>query len=300
VEFTGEEMLGRYLDLFQPYNTFTNAKFGRKLEYYQYMECFADFGTISKDKKYSRWAVQQAGRGWQAACSDPQAPKRPRGVKASSQQPAASSQQPAASSQQPAGELCVARSAAITPSLASGPRPCTRCRQYRQYLESLLGYLDSFYQRTQPLAQADKQFGKLEAELEEKWGLGQVEGWEDRGRGTLPPSELPIDLDVFESPEELETIGGGLLPAACCLLPAAGAAVALKLTPPHPSGADQLKEALQAMGLKCGGTPRQRAERLFLLKTQVLASLDRKHFAASGTVAMSEEDQAKQEQVGWG
>ncbi len=84
------------------------------------------------------------------------------------------------------------------------------CRQYREYLTSLVAYLESFYRRTQPLAQMHKQLGRLEAELEERWGPGQVQGWEDRGRGQLPPAELPIDLEVFESPEELETIGGGL------------------------------------------------------------------------------------------
>ena len=39
------------------------------------------------------------------------------------------------------------------------------------------------------------------------------------------------------------------------------------------SGADRLKEALQALGLKCGGTPRQRAERLFSLKGRDLQEL---------------------------
>ena len=84
------------------------------------------------------------------------------------------------------------------------------CRQYREYLTSLVAYLESFYRRTQPLAQMHKQLGRLESELEERWGSGQVQGWEDRGRGQLPPAELPIDLEVFESPEELETIGAGL------------------------------------------------------------------------------------------
>jgi hypothetical protein len=67
--------------------------------------------------------------------------------------------------------------------------------------------------------------------------------------------------------------------------------------PPPRTGADRLKEALQALGLKCGGTPRQRAERLFLLKAAPLAALDRKHFVPGASVAKSEADLAKQEQV---
>ncbi len=54
MEFTGEEQLGRFLDLHDQYNNFTNAKFGRKLDYYQYMDCFADFGAIPKTKKYTK------------------------------------------------------------------------------------------------------------------------------------------------------------------------------------------------------------------------------------------------------
>ena len=45
-----------------------------------------------------------------------------------------------------------------------------------------------------------------------------------------------------------------------------------------PAGADTLKSALQALGLKCGGTLRQRAERLMLTKTTPLEQLDQKLF----------------------
>ena len=44
-------------------------------------------------------------------------------------------------------------------------------------------------------------------------------------------------------------------------------------------GADTLKDALAKLGLKCGGTLRQRAERLILTKTKSLEELDRKLFA---------------------
>lgn len=45
------------------------------------------------------------------------------------------------------------------------------------------------------------------------------------------------------------------------------------------AGADALKDALAKLGLKCGGTLRQRAERLILTKTTPLEKLDRKLFA---------------------
>ncbi len=63
MEFTGEELLGRYLDLHQPFQAFTNARFGRKLDYYQYMDCFADFSAIPKERKYSRWGGRLAAAG---------------------------------------------------------------------------------------------------------------------------------------------------------------------------------------------------------------------------------------------
>ena len=45
------------------------------------------------------------------------------------------------------------------------------------------------------------------------------------------------------------------------------------------AGADALKDALAKLGLKCGGTMRQRADRLMLTKDTPLEKLDRKLFA---------------------
>jgi hypothetical protein len=44
-------------------------------------------------------------------------------------------------------------------------------------------------------------------------------------------------------------------------------------------GMDRLKEELTAKGLKCGGSLSERAERLFLLRTKTLATIDKKHLA---------------------
>lgn len=52
-------------------------------------------------------------------------------------------------------------------------------------------------------------------------------------------------------------------------------------------GADALKDALTKLGLKCGGTLRQRAERLLLTKTTPLEKLDRKLFAKGVVPAVS-------------
>jgi splicing factor 3A subunit 3 len=44
-------------------------------------------------------------------------------------------------------------------------------------------------------------------------------------------------------------------------------------------GAERLKEVLQGLGLKSGGSLRERAARLYLTKSTPLAQLDKKHFA---------------------
>ena len=53
------------------------------------------------------------------------------------------------------------------------------------------------------------------------------------------------------------------------------------------AGADALKDALTKLGLKCGGTLRQRAERLILTKTTPVEKLDRKLFAKGVVPAVS-------------
>lgn len=59
------------------------------------------------------------------------------------------------------------------------------------------------------------------------------------------------------------------------------------------AGTDKLKEALGALGLKTGGTPQQRAERLWLTKSTPLGQLDRKHFAKGSAAAMTPQEAAK-------
>lgn len=118
-------------------------------------------------------------------------------------------------------------------------------RQYKDYLEHLLEYLISFFQRTEPLQDLDRIFLKVETEFEEQWADGKVLGWENKGL-----EDDVIDLDYYSTAEEL-----------------------MEVRP------EKLKEALSALGLKTGGTIQQRAERLFLTKYTPLELLDRKHFS---------------------
>lgn len=145
------------------------------------------------------------------------------------------------------------------------PRKHKLTRQYNNYLLDLTGYLVSFFERTQPLQDVEKILSKVEGDFEDRWKAGSVQGWEDRGTGSgqSGTGELMIDMDDYESVDELVELGP-----------------------------EKLKQALTALGLKTGGTVQQRAERLFLTKYTALEELDRKHFA-KGPVTPEELKAAK-------
>ncbi|KAK9906790.1 hypothetical protein WJX75_008099 [Coccomyxa subellipsoidea] len=139
-------------------------------------------------------------------------------------------------------------------------------KPYREYLDGLLRYMESFHERTQPLGSLEKVYAKL-GDFDALWAAGEVPGWADRGQGTAgEDASSAIDVAAFASVEELETLGP-----------------------------DRLKEALAALGLKSGGTLRQRAERLFLTRDTPLTQLDRKHFAkgAAPAAVRSAEENAR-------
>lgn len=73
---------------------------------------------------------------------------------------------------------------------------------------------------------------------------------EEAGEGEQPPLPSKIVLKDYACPADLEVFG-----------------------------LDRLKEELASKGLKCGGSLRERAERLFLMRGKTLAQLDKKHLA---------------------
>ena len=102
----------------------------------------------------------------------------------------------------------------LEPAAAQLPSTCRLCRMQRirnsacrSYLESLLEYLQDFYVRTQPLQALDKVFKPLDS-FDEDFEEGRVGGWEDSGESRLASeAEGQIDLDAFDSVEELLTLG---------------------------------------------------------------------------------------------
>ena len=92
------------------------------------------------------------------------------------------------------------------------PRTLKFTKAYLDYVQSLLRYLISFHERTQPLKPVMKLLGSVEDRFEERWSGGEILGWEDKGEGTLPAdADLVIDPEAFDSPEELLALGARLI-----------------------------------------------------------------------------------------
>lgn len=141
--------------------------------------------------------------------------------------------------------------------------------EYRRYLEALLDYLVDFCQRVYPLMELATEFEKVEADFAEKWEAGTFQGWKkDAESAMVRQSGAHLDLSAFSSSEELASLG-----------------------------LDRLKSALQALGLKCGGTLEQRAQRLFASKGKPLDELDPAMFVskASGSTSAASGNRRQQE-----
>ncbi|KAK4759057.1 hypothetical protein SAY87_020358 [Trapa incisa] len=54
VEFSGEEAMGRYLDMHELFHLYVNSKFGEPIEYSAYLDTFAHLEKISRRLKFSK------------------------------------------------------------------------------------------------------------------------------------------------------------------------------------------------------------------------------------------------------
>ncbi|XP_063716116.1 splicing factor 3A subunit 3-like [Symsagittifera roscoffensis] len=117
--------------------------------------------------------------------------------------------------------------------------------EYKRYLNAIVDYFYDFYTRAMPLHDIDSEIAVLKDDFEVKWEGGIFPGWGKDGSGVLSQSGTRLDLSAFSSSEELMSLG-----------------------------LDRLKSALQALGLKCGGTLEERAKRLFATKGKRVSELD--------------------------
>lgn len=123
---------------------------------------------------------------------------------------------------------------------------------YREYLDALLDYLRDFIGRVKPLLDLSEEMKAALADFDRQWEMGVFPGWPKETTGALARTGAHLDLSAFSSWEELASLG-----------------------------LDRLKSALMALGLKCGGTLEERAQRLFSTKGKSLEELDPATFAKS-------------------
>lgn len=109
--------------------------------------------------------------------------------------------------------------------------------EYKKYLESLIDYLYNFISRIKPLLDIEAEMEKVNKDFEKQWANGTFPGWPKETESVLANTGAHLDLSAFSSWEELASLG-----------------------------LDRLKSALMALGLKCGGTLEERAQRLFSTK----------------------------------
>lgn len=109
--------------------------------------------------------------------------------------------------------------------------------EYKKYLEMLIEYLNGYVQRVKPLLDIEAELEATGKDFYRDWDNGLFPGWPKETESALTSVGAHLDLSAFSSWEELASLG-----------------------------LDRLKSALMALGLKCGGTLEERAQRLFSTK----------------------------------
>eukprot|EP00055_Hartaetosiga_balthica_P004645 m.12528 g.12528 ORF g.12528 m.12528 type:complete len:519 (-) comp4009_c0_seq1:274-1830(-) len=140
------------------------------------------------------------------------------------------------------------------------PSDFKKTSTYKNYVTELGAYLINFHKRAYPLENVEKELAKGRSEFENLWQTSSFRGWEH----VKPVKEMEaVNLDAYTSAEQLESLG-----------------------------IEGLKSALVSVGLKCGGTLQQRAQRLFSTKglspDQWPKSIKAKKTASKGGPAVDE------------
>jgi len=142
--------------------------------------------------------------------------------------------------------------------------------EYKKYIGALLDYFYDYVIRVKPLLDLSDEMESVRREFEAQWEAGTFPGWPKETSGALTHSGAHLDLSAFTSWEELASLG-----------------------------LDRLKSGLMALGLKCGGTLEERAQRLFMTKGKPLESLDPSLFTKNkpGKGGSNVKDREKQKEV---
>ncbi|KAL5971812.1 Splicing factor 3A subunit 3 [Taenia solium] len=136
---------------------------------------------------------------------------------------------------------------------------------YRHYLERLISYLEGYLSRAKPMLDLAEVSASALARFEREWAEDIFPGWGTGGSGSggtaapvLSRAGAHLDLTPFRQAEELASLG-----------------------------LDRLKSALLALGLKCGGTLGERAQRLWATKGRALEDLPPEFFPSAKAATRS-------------
>ena len=141
-------------------------------------------------------------------------------------------------------------------------------KKYMKFLQMTRDYLNQFLSKTTPLLDVNEDIiNQAMRQFDLEWKEhGGIDGWEKKPQeraminvvgldnsgdtNETNPQSNDLDLSMYSSPQELE----------------------------QKVDKDILKIELSRLGLKCGGTPLDRAKRLFLTKDTPLDQIPKKHF----------------------
>jgi len=151
------------------------------------------------------------------------------------------------------------------------PEKCKNMKSYTVYVNDLWNYLSDFFRRTQPLIDLNETIAEWKNTFDEKWNNGTISGWKSKQKNSgISAAPQPLRLGMFNAIEELEALGP-----------------------------DRLKQALEALNLKCGGTLHDRAERLWLVRGKkpedIPAKLKQKKIENSKDSSNSDGDNASKQ-----
>jgi splicing factor 3A subunit 3 len=118
-------------------------------------------------------------------------------------------------------------------------------RRYNNYINELLEYVLGFLQRIRPLANHNSWKEEQVIAFDDQWSKGKVNGWEN-----CKPNPNVIDKEKVNEGEDVD-------------LKQYGNAMEMEKL-----GLDVLKAQLSRLGVKCGGTLTDRAERLYTVITR--------------------------------
>merc|ERR1711920_28895 len=118
-------------------------------------------------------------------------------------------------------------------------------KEYRSYLLELLAYLEGFFSRSNSLGSLNKIYKHITSDFDSMWRDRKIPHWKtpytvfkQSSSQSLSSENTYLDLTRFSHPNELKNLG-----------------------------TDAIKEALQHIGLSCGGNMEKRIKRLWKTRT---------------------------------